>query len=117
MNPQQKEQIAQDTANGIYEAYPKLWERFGDRGFEHTVKDNHHHLDHLETAWELKDQQVFLDYAVWLETVLVSRNVETALIIDNFQRLMAIVPDHTEKAQGDFMQGCLQRAVQLLDSH
>lgn len=115
MNPQQKEQIAQDTANGIYEAYPNLWERFGDRGFEHTVKDNHHHLDHLETAWELKDQQVFLDYAVWLETVLVSRNVETALIIDNFQRLMAIVPHHTEKAQGDFMQVCLQRAVQLLE--
>lgn len=115
MNPQQKEQIAQDTANGIYEAYPNLWERFGDRGFEHTVKDNHHHLDHLETAWELEDQQVFLDYAVWLETVLVSRNVETALIIDNFQRLMAIVPHHTEKEPGDFMQGCLQRAVQLLE--
>ncbi|MFC4712780.1 hypothetical protein [Planococcus dechangensis] len=115
MNLQQKQQIAQDTANGIYEAYPNLWERFGDRGFEHTVKDNHHHLDHLETAWELKDQQVFLDYAVWLETVLVSRNVETALIIDNFERLMAVVPHHTEMAQADFMQGCLRKAVQLLE--
>lgn len=115
MNQQQKQQIAEKTAEGIYEAYPNLWERFGDRGYAHTVKDNHHHLDYLETAWELQSEQSFLDYAVWLETVLVSRNVETALIIDNFQRLIEIVPRYTETTQGDFMRGCLDRAVRLLE--
>ncbi len=115
MNQQQKQQIAEKAAEGIYEAYPNLWERFGDRGYAHTVKDNHHHLDYLETAWELQSEQSFLDYAVWLETVLVSRNVETALIIDNFQRLIEIVPLYTETTQGDFMRGCLDRAVRLLE--
>lgn len=115
MNEAQKQQIAEKTANAIYEAYPDLWERFGERGYEHTVKDNHHHLDYLETAWELQSAQSFVDYAIWLETVLVSRNVETALIIDNFKRLMDIVPRYTETTQGDFMLGCLDRAVRLLE--
>ncbi len=114
MNADQKQQIAARTAEDIYEAYPNLWERFGDRGYEHTVKDNHHHLDYLETAWELGDENIFVEYSVWLETVLVSRNVETALIIDNFQRLISIMPHYTESAQGDFMQSCLKRSVQLL---
>lgn len=115
MTPEQKQLIAKKTADAIYEAYPNLWDRFGDRGYAHTIKDNHHHLDYLETAWELNSSQSFVDYAIWLETVLVSRNVETALIIDNFKRLIEIVPRYTEAMQGDFMLGCLDRAVRLLE--
>lgn len=115
MTPEQKQLIAKKTADAIYEAYPNLWDRFGDRGYAHTIKDNHHHLDYLETAWELNSSQSFVDYAIWLETVLVSRNVETALIIDNFKRLIEIVPRYTETMQGDFMLGCLDRAVRLLE--
>lgn len=115
MTPEQKQLIAKKTADAIYEAYPNLWDRFGDRGYAHTIKDNHHHLDYLETAWELNSSQSFVDYVIWLETVLVSRNVETALIIDNFKRLIEIVPRYTETMQGDFMLGCLDRAVRLLE--
>lgn len=114
MNKAIKDQIALETAKSIYEAYPNLWERFGERGFQHTEKDNHHHLDHLETAYELEDKQVFLDYSRWLETVLNSRNVETALIIDNFERLIDILPGKTGKQEERFMLDCLNEANALL---
>lgn len=114
MNKAIKGQIALETAKSIYEAYPNLWERFGERGFQHTEKDNHHHLDHLETAYELEDMQVFLDYSRWLETVLNSRNVETALIIDNFERLIDILPGKTGKQEERFMLACLNEANALL---
>lgn len=109
-----KNKIASETAKSIYAAYPTLWERFGERGFEHTEKDNHHHLDHLETAYSLKDEQVFIDYTLWLETVLTSRNVETALIIDNFERLLQILPGNTEQEEEVFMSGCLKSAIAVL---
>lgn len=114
MNKTVKDQIALETAESIYTAYPSLWERFGERGFQHTEKDNHHHLDHLETAYELEDKQVFLDYSRWLETVLNSRNVETALIIDNFERLIKILPGKTGMQEESFMLECLREANALL---
>lgn len=109
-----KNKIASETAKSIYEAYPTLWDRFGERGFEHTEKDNHHHLDHLETAFSLNDEKVFIDYTVWLETVLTSRNVETALIIDNFERLLEILPGNIDKDEEIFMTGCLTNAIAVL---
>lgn len=114
MNISIKQQIAKEAANQIYEAYPSLWERFGERGFQHTETDNLHHLDHLETAFDLKDRQVFLDYSLWLEKILTSRNVETALIIDNFERLIGLIAEEIETEEKEFMQACLQEAIELL---
>lgn len=114
MNMETKQLIAAETAKSIYEAYPDLWDRFGEKGFIHTEKDNHHHLDHLETAYSMEDEAIFLDYAKWLESVLQSRGVETDLIIDNFDRLVAILPGKVSEEEEAFMLGCLKNANSLL---
>lgn len=114
MNMEIKQSIASETAKSIYEAYPDLWDRFGEKGFIHTEKDNHHHLDHLETAFSMADEAIFLDYTKWLESVLLSRGVETALIIDNFDRLMEILPGKVDGDEEAFMLGCLRSANTLL---
>lgn len=114
MKMETKQLIAAETAKSIYAAYPNLWERFGEKGFIHTEKDNHHHLDHLETAFSMKDEDIFLDYTKWLETVLQSRGVETALIIDNFNRLMDILPGKVAAEEEVFMLTCLEKANALL---
>lgn len=114
MNKETKQQMAAVTAESIYSAYPELWERFGERGFVHTEKDNLHHLDHLETAFSIRDKKIFTDYTLWLETVLTSRNVETALIIDNFERLIDMFPAYLEEDEKTFMTECLQEAIALL---
>ncbi|HSI66375.1 MAG TPA: hypothetical protein VK947_03105 [Planococcus sp. (in: firmicutes)] len=115
MNIEAKQQIAKYAMEMIYEAHPDLWERFGERGVLHTEKDNIHHLDHLESAYAVGQSQLFTDYAVWLETVLVSRNVETALIIENFQILIDIIPEKLSSEEESFMIRCLQEAIQHLD--
>lgn len=114
MKMETKQLVAAETAKSIYTAYPDLWERFGEKGFIHTEKDNHHHLDHLETAFSMEDEAIFLDYAKWLETVLQSRGVETALIIDNFKRLMDILPGKVAAEEEAFMLACLEQANALL---
>lgn len=114
MNKETKNKIAADTAKSIYDAYPTLWERFGERGYEHTEKDNHHHLDHLDTAFSLNDEKIFTDYVLWLETVLTSRNVESALIIDNFERLQKVLPGNIDTDEEVFMLRCLTNAIAVL---
>lgn len=114
MKMETKQLIASETAKSIYEAYPHLWERFGEKGFIHTEKDNHHHLDHLETAFSMADEEIFLEYTKWLESVLLSRGVETALIIDNFDRLINILPGKVTGDEEAFMLNCLRNANKLL---
>ncbi|MGI2327574.1 hypothetical protein [Planococcus sp. YIM B11945] len=112
-----KQQIAKEARESIYAAHPQLIERFGENGIIHTEKDNMHHLDHLESAYSLNQVQLFLDYTKWLETVLSSRNVGTHLIIDNFERLIAIIPGKTELDEEAFMLHCLEQAIQLLGNN
>ncbi|MCP3031312.1 hypothetical protein LF817_08115 [Halobacillus sp. A1] len=95
MNNKEKNQMAQQVTEEIYEAYPTLWSRFGQNGRDRTEEDNHHHLDHLYAAYEMKSASFFLDYTDWLNTLLTSRGVGTNLIIDNFQRLI----ENLEKIQ------------------
>lgn len=114
MNSETKQLIASETAKSIYEAYPDLWDRFGEKGYIHTEKDNHHHLDHLETAFSMEDEAIFMDYTKWLESVLLSRGVETDLIIDNFDRLIAILPGKVSEEEEAFMLGCLRNANRIL---
>lgn len=114
MNTENKNEIASATAKSIYEAHPTLWDRFGERGFLRTEEDNRHHLDHLETAYDLQDPRIFLDYSLWLQGVLNSRNVETRLIIDNFERLMVVLPGKASKAEEAFMLACLSHANKSL---
>lgn len=68
----------------IYEADPSLLEKYGERGKEKCRQDNRHHLDHLRTAYALRDERVFADYAVWLDGILRSHGMTTQLLIDNF---------------------------------
>ena len=115
MNNITKQQIAKEARESIYAAHPSLVERFGENGIIHTEKDNVHHLDHLETAYALKQVELFLDYTKWLETVLTSRNVGTHLIIDNFERLISILPGKVEADEEEFMVKCLKEAIHLLE--
>lgn len=76
-----------EIVEGIYEAYPILAEKYGELGRHKCVEDNYHHFKHLDTAYSLKEEKLFIDYALWLNNVLTSRGMKEDHLIDNFQRI------------------------------
>lgn len=78
------DQIVNDVTERIYQKEPSLLERFGEKGKEKCKEDNHHHLKHLKTAYELKNIQIFTDYALWLNGILVKHGMKTQHLVDNF---------------------------------
>ena len=90
MTIQNRKQIIEAVTDDIYQAYPDLIERYGEYGRRKTLEDNEHHLKHLETSVSLGNPQFFIDYAQWLDGILTARGMTTALLIDNFERLLNI---------------------------
>ncbi|WP_077356372.1 hypothetical protein [Virgibacillus halodenitrificans] len=108
MDKTRKDQIVTEVVKQIYDAYPTLWDKFGDNGHKRTTEDNYHHLNHLETAFYMNDQQFFMDYTKWLEQVLTTRNVGTELIIDNYERLVSQMrEDEEEKMYSSYLNNAL----------
>ncbi|RWZ54926.1 hypothetical protein EQV77_12425 [Halobacillus fulvus] len=93
MKKSEKDSLVHKVVEEIYADHPFLWEKFGQNGVDRTEEDNYHHLDHLESAYEMQSAAFFLDYTEWLNNVLTSRNVGTDLIVDNFQRLIRLLSE------------------------
>lgn len=77
----------------IYKREPSLLDRFGERGKEKCREDNHHHMKHLQTAYELNNEAFFTDYAIWLDGILTKHGMTSQLLIDNFIILIDAVEE------------------------
>lgn len=93
------EQLVAIVTDQIYENDPSLLDRFGERGKEKCIEDNHHHLKHLHTAYELDSDQVFIDYALWLNGILVKHGMSRQHLLDNFliiEDVLLEMDDHSD---------------------
>ncbi|WP_409299720.1 hypothetical protein [Peribacillus sp. SCS-155] len=75
----------------IYRRDPYLMEKYGERGKTKCTEDNHHHFKHLNTAFELKNSQIFIDYATWLNGILQVHGMSSKHLIENFQIISDIL--------------------------
>ncbi|MBH0230997.1 hypothetical protein [Halobacillus yeomjeoni] len=115
MNREEKEYLVSKVTDEIYQAYPFLWEKFGENGIERTKEDNYHHLDHLAAACEMKSEMLFIDYTNWLNNVLTSRGVDSHLIVDNFERLLRLLGEKSWNSQDEVI--CYKNYLQAAIEH
>ncbi|GAF66087.1 hypothetical protein BTS2_2987 [Bacillus sp. TS-2] len=99
MNRSNKEKVVSLVVKEIYEEFPFLWEKYGEHGLERTKEDNYPLLKYLETAFQLKDETHFVEYALWLNNILTTRGMSTNIIIDNFERLAFHLPSYTSSEE------------------
>ncbi|WP_281889865.1 hypothetical protein [Paenibacillus sp. YYML68] len=81
------ERLASQVTASIYEANPQLLERYGERGKQKCWEDNVHHMKHLDTAYQLSNEDVFTDYALWLNGILGRFGMGPEHLVDNFERI------------------------------
>ncbi|PAE24939.1 MULTISPECIES: hypothetical protein [Bacillaceae] len=93
------DKIVNSVTEKIYEREPSLLERFGEQGKEKCREDNHHHMKHLVTAYELDKSAFFTDYAVWLEGILTKHGMKTQHLIDNFEIIQAVLAEDKDSAE------------------
>ena len=101
----------------IYALDPSLQDRYGEKGKEKCRQDNQHHLDHLQTAYELNNPKVFTDYTLWLNGILQKFGMKTQTLLDNFTILkeeLELISDMPDKKQNMYL-SCLTDAIDILE--
>jgi hypothetical protein len=70
-----KESIARAVTKRMFDEYPDILEKHGERGRQKCLEDMHYNIQHLIPAVDLEKPEMFADYARWLDTMLGSRGV------------------------------------------
>ena len=76
--------VIDEAVGKLYDRYPELDEKYGEAGRKKCYEDNIHHFNYLESAADVGESKVFSDYALWLNSVLVSRGMKSDHLIVNF---------------------------------
>jgi hypothetical protein len=108
------DELLDKIVEDIFDAYPSLYERYGENGKIRTREDNQHHLNYLQTAYEADDSQLFKDYTMWLSELLSARGMNEKIIIDNYERLIPLLEAYMEKKKYSFFKTCLEEGIQVL---
>ena len=82
--------LSQAVLDRMYQN-PFWMERYGVRGRAFADEDSLHHVRYLDEALAADDPAVFVRYARWLRTVLVSRGMCTEHLGENFRLLGAAI--------------------------
>ncbi|WP_077624073.1 hypothetical protein [Sediminibacillus massiliensis] len=108
------ESILDEVVAGIYKKYPQLLQRFGEQGRQKCREDNQHHIHHLETAYQVEDPAIFVDYAIWLNDILCVRGMKPDHLIDNFERIAIAVEGKLDPEQEKSYKKALESAITAL---
>jgi len=63
----QRNSLSEAVVSRQYELQPKIWEPYGEKGRELSLRDSNHHFSYLVEALTQSDPSLFADYAAWLK--------------------------------------------------
>ncbi|WP_409252772.1 hypothetical protein V1502_02250 [Bacillus sp. SCS-153A] len=109
------EPVINGAVKEIYVKYPELDAKYGERGRQKCYEDNVYHFQYLETSAGLGSSKIFTDYALWLNSVLVSRGMSTDHLIDNFRSIITALEASPEVENGDVFSDHLYQAIYRLE--
>lgn len=91
---QNKQVIASRAAEKYYVRHPEF--RAWKSGTEHTIEDKLYTLDFLASAIEVQSTQAFTAYIRWLQTVLVTRNLDVKMVAESLTDILEVLKDFPE---------------------
>jgi hypothetical protein len=105
--------VIEEAVAKLYERYPELDEKYGEVGRKKCYEDNIHHFNYLESASDVGESKVFSDYALWLNSVLVSRGMKSDHLIDNFRCIIESL-DKSGVEKGEDFKHYLNQAIKSI---
>ncbi len=79
--------IAEKVVRNIFSANPEVWDKYGQKGFELSVRDTESHIPYLVEAVRSSDFTIFTDYILWARQLFQSLNMPENTMIETVSEL------------------------------
>jgi len=86
--------LARAIAEAHFDRHPELRERYGAAGLAHCTADAAYHLQYLEQALRVRNDDLFADYARWSKIMLEARRIPAADLASNLATVADVVSDN-----------------------
>lgn len=106
--------LIDNVIDELYEEYPSLKTKFGEKGIRKCREDNEHHFRYLETAYELNNSQFFVDYALWLNGILQKHGMSSEHLCVNFEIIKKVMDNDIEEERSTHYSSSINQALKEL---
>ena len=62
-------ELSEEIVSRQYRLEPEIWQRFGARGREYSLRDQDFHLQYLSESMRLAEPELFADYVGWANSL------------------------------------------------
>jgi len=83
--------LARAIAETHFDRHSELRERYGAAGLTHCTSDAAYHLQYLEQALRVRNDELFADYARWAKIMLEARHIPAADLSSNLATVADVV--------------------------
>ena len=80
-----REALVLHAVDAQYERHPEIWEKYGERGRQFSLRDQGFLYDYLSEALARDDDSLFTDYATWLKVLFENLGFPASSIADHLE--------------------------------
>jgi len=100
--------IAQLSVERQYALQPEIWERYGEKGRELSIRDIAQHLVYLTQAIRAGDSAIFVNYALWLKELFAGLGFPDSVLpvmLECMQEILKeTLPEEISAAANEYIQ-------------
>ena len=116
----QRAELAEAIVARQYEVQPELVSRYGETGRAKCLQDTMHHLSSISSAIALSMPETFVDYVVWVRSLLEARNIPAGDLALNLicvrDVLRQELPEEVGAVAVEYVEAGLSQLPQAQDS-
>jgi methanogenic corrinoid protein MtbC1 len=86
--------IAEAVVDRQYKLQPEVWERYGEKGRELSVRDVGYHLPYLTEAITATDPSMFVNYVLWVKELFAGLNFPDTVLPVTLECMRDTLKDH-----------------------
>jgi hypothetical protein len=110
----QKDELADAVTRALYDDMSELHAKYGDSGRQKCLQDLRYTIEHLTSAVDLAQPDLFASYVRWLDALLRARNVSTREVVRSLELMERVVRDHLTADEADAVAACLNAGLAAL---
>jgi len=110
-----RSEIAEHIVEKQYKNRPEVWEKYGEKGKELSIRDAEYHLPFLTEAIITRDETIFTDYIEWTRKLFHNINLPEEALSNFFYFAKEVLEDYLDGEMKKVADEYIDKGIAALD--